>query len=82
MTQDEAHTGSPLISDADAAYLREYLPDGTFHELLAFLKELPEDLRGLFVRMVSREAEAMGENALVIAMSRLADATNPPGGQP
>ena len=80
--REERHQGTPLISDADAAYLHEYLPDGTFHELLAFLKELPEDLRPLFVGLVRREAEPMGENALVLAMSRLNDVTNPPEEQP
>ena len=79
MTEHEANHGTPLISDADAIYLRDHLPEQTFDELLAFLEHLPEDLRPLFISLVRREAEPMGENALVVAMSELYDATSPPG---
>lgn len=82
MTQDGADNGTPLISDGDATYLRNHLPDHTFDELLAFLEQLPEDLRPVFVTLVRREAEPMGEGALPLAMSRLYDATNPLGERP
>ncbi|HEY3944443.1 MAG TPA: hypothetical protein VGL78_04380 [Solirubrobacteraceae bacterium] len=68
-----------LISDADAAYLRTHLPEGIYVELLAALDAMPEDLRPILVRLVCQEAEPMGENALVVALDRLTDATSPPG---
>ncbi len=77
MKQEDANQGTSLISDADATYLQGQLPPHTFGEMLAFLEQLPEDLRPTFITLIRREAEAMNENALLVAMSRLSAATNP-----
>lgn len=81
MTDDE-NKGTPLISDADAAYLRLYLPPNIYGELLSVLRAMPADLRPLLTELVRREAEPMGEGALALALARLSDATNPPEDTP
>ena len=81
LTQDDIH-GTTFMSEADEEYLRDWLPDNIFGELVAFLTALPDDLRPLFVKLVCQDAEELGENALIFAMARLHDATHPPESSP
>ncbi len=68
------------LCEADRTYLAGHLTPSVLSELVAILRILPAETGERLISEVRMEAEAFGDNALMIALARLAHLadTRPP----
>ena len=68
------------LCEADRTYLSGQLSPSVLNELLAILRGLPPQTGERLIREVRMAAEAFGDNALMVALARLAHLadTRPP----
>jgi len=68
------------LCEADRTYLAGQLTPSVLSELVAILRGLPAEAGERLIREVRMEAEAFGDNALIVALARLAHLadTRPP----
>jgi hypothetical protein len=60
------------LCEADRTYLAGQLSPSVLSELVAILRILPPETGSRLIREVRMEAEAFGDNALLVALARLA----------